>query len=55
MVDRSTLLDDPEKRDQFTRFIEALLRVGDWLADEANRDEAIERMAVVSEHARERH
>lgn len=43
------LLDDPEKRDQFTRFIAALLRVGEWLDDEGNRDEAIERMAVVSE------
>jgi ABC-type nitrate/sulfonate/bicarbonate transport system substrate-binding protein len=43
------LLDDPEKRDQFVRFIAALLRVGEWLADDANRDEAIERMAVVSE------
>ncbi|MDQ4059233.1 MAG: ABC transporter substrate-binding protein [Actinomycetota bacterium] len=44
------LLDDPEKRDQFVRFIEALLKVGEWLADDANRDEAIERMAVVSEN-----
>jgi ABC-type nitrate/sulfonate/bicarbonate transport system substrate-binding protein len=43
------LLDDPEKRDQFIRFIEALLRVGEWLDDDANRQEAIERMAVVSE------
>ena len=43
------LLDDPEKRDQFVRFIAALLKVGEWLADDANRDEAIERMAVVSE------
>jgi ABC-type nitrate/sulfonate/bicarbonate transport system substrate-binding protein len=43
------LLDDPEKRDQFVRFVAALLRVGEWLADDANRDEAIERMAVVSE------
>ena len=44
------LLEDPEKRDQFVRFIEALLKVGEWLADDANRDEAIERMAVVSEN-----
>ena len=44
------LLDDPDKRDQFVRFIEALLKVGQWLADDANRDEAIERMAVVSEN-----
>ena len=43
------LIDDPEKRDQFVRFIAALLRVGEWLADEGNREEAIERMAVVSE------
>jgi ABC-type nitrate/sulfonate/bicarbonate transport system substrate-binding protein len=43
------LLDDPEKRDQFVRFVAALLRVGEWLADDANREEAIERMAVVSE------
>jgi ABC-type nitrate/sulfonate/bicarbonate transport system substrate-binding protein len=43
------LLDDPEKRDQFVRFIAALLKVGEWLADDANREEAIERMAVVSE------
>jgi ABC-type nitrate/sulfonate/bicarbonate transport system substrate-binding protein len=43
------LLDDPEKRDRFVRFIAALLRVGEWLADDANREEAIERMAVVSE------
>ncbi|MGH2701131.1 MAG: ABC transporter substrate-binding protein [Actinomycetota bacterium] len=43
------LLDDPAKRDQFVRFIAALLKVGEWLADDANREEAIERMAVVSE------
>ena len=44
------LLDDPEKRDQFVRFIAALLETGEWLADDANRDEAVERMAVVSEN-----
>jgi ABC-type nitrate/sulfonate/bicarbonate transport system substrate-binding protein len=44
------LLDDPEKRDQFVRFIAALLKTGEWLADETNRDEAIQRMAVVSEN-----
>jgi NitT/TauT family transport system substrate-binding protein len=44
------LLDDEEKRDQFVRFIAALLETGEWLADDANREEAIERMAVVSEN-----
>jgi ABC-type nitrate/sulfonate/bicarbonate transport system substrate-binding protein len=43
------LLDDPVKHDQFVRFIAALLKTGEWLADEANREEAIEQMAIVSE------
>lgn len=43
-------IDDPERRDRFVRFIAALLKTGQWLADDANYDEAVERMAVVSEN-----
>jgi ABC-type nitrate/sulfonate/bicarbonate transport system substrate-binding protein len=43
------LLEDEERRDRFVRFIEALLRTGVWLDDDANRSEAVTLMAEVSE------
>jgi ABC-type nitrate/sulfonate/bicarbonate transport system substrate-binding protein len=38
-----------EKRDQFVRFMAAILQTGQWLQDESNRDEAIQVMGEVSE------